>query len=499
MVQNNNDNNINLSSSTLYKNLIQNGDAIKYIDNIIGINNNTSSSSLTSSTSSTSPYKVGGFNLSSLNQVDLLERPHQLESSISSIVSILINLKKSLNNTVQNELDKSNSNNINLGNLREEILELEEKKKRVIESIEDKEQGILSTIKDSISYNHELKERLSSVDTLLSVLDYFIEYEQLIRNYEQSHQSKQYLSSSKYLLAMEEMLSHTPVQLIDDIEIHYAKKKRNNLIVKAREIILNEKFNHINSNDSILGALIEATQSPMCAESLYQGSRDIFELLMGNLRTSKLKLNNDNLCTFIDLSPKFKELGNEFFSKYLNNQLQHILSYMDNCNRLENTKDPAIYQRIESNFKRMINELSKLSDIWKLTFPREEYFELVSKFVESIISNMIKMVLNLQNIEVIETTRLCQLSSLFLSFEQIFLFQGESDDLTKSRMKLVKSWKKLWQLNKVLEMSLSEIVNHYNKGLLSKLSNNELRLMILSIFDDFDLRTTFLNQLSKSK
>ncbi|KAF2075354.1 hypothetical protein CYY_003330 [Polysphondylium violaceum] len=739
---------------------------------------------------------------------DLFHQTDKLESGVSSIISVLIDLKKSLFNTINTELEKSNTKKATIIHLQEEITTLETKKQELIHNIQDKNNGILSNIQESVNYDQELRERLSSIESILHILDYLGQYKNEITGFDDCVAKNDYIFANHHFQNMTNLMNHIPSQItsthphprilpslkdnlkkrknllkttilelftnaivispneiqlslgpidqhvihesssppshhtfssfvpklvdslnslglinfiissisvnifqtilqplyfnspplssssatspndqpfysitpkwtnqeegdpfpkvyfefnqdfkyisteelylvitnlinficnnifgsnkeyikkfgdefwnnisssileyslkyripddikglewfsslrditiqfenhlssiglikdqdkkltsfVENIELHYSEKKRNILLFKAREIILNDRYKSIYSDESIFGEfqpndgnisgyyfnnriifqschqILDLCKSAfkesflshsICQKSLYHGSRDILDIfyciylkhhkdkletvpslaclfynscmfLSHSCMFLALEFSSNQLVkkeTFLDFSPRFKQLGNQFFSKYIKNQLESILSFIvEHCNQLDGTKDLLIFNKIESNFKRMILELSKLSETWKESFPREDYLELITKFVESIISIVIKMILNLQNIEVIETTRLVQLISIFSEFEKFFEFPGEGD-VGKSRMKLVKNWKKLYQISTVLELSLSEIVNHYKQGLLKKILNHELRLLILSIFDDFELKTNFLAQLNKS-
>ncbi|EFA84759.1 centrosomal protein 103 kDa [Heterostelium album PN500] len=311
---------------------------------------------------------------------------------------------------------------------------------------------------------------------------------------------------------------------IDNIEIHFAEKKRDHILFTAREIIIHDKYDSINSDQSLLG---ETEQNQGNLQLFYFSNRLIFKsandlvLLCKNSLSESLK--SSSLCclfathtfmvafefqqqlhqkeddkflyTFIDCAPLFKDHADTFFKEYIEKQKQSILSYYENCNGLDDTKDDEVMQNTESNFKRMLNEVSKLATTWRTAFTTEDYLSLVAFFVNSILSKFIDMLLALENISSLETSRLSQLCSHFLMFQQLFLYPGEPEELAKPRMKLIKNWKKVWQLNRVLDLTLSEIVGLYNKGLLSRLSNQELKMLVLSIFAEFDLRTTFLETL----
>ncbi|EGG19448.1 centrosomal protein [Cavenderia fasciculata] len=351
-------------------------------------------------------------------------------------------------------------------------------------------------------------------------------------------------------------------EFINNIESHFAEKKRHNLLAKARHIIMTDKFDSIDSSESVIGesqqnngslqlyyftprsifknantliqmcktALYESLQSsPLCSTKIYQGCRDIFDMfrfmyikyhkdkiktvpllaclyynsclflshsfLILSFEFQQLKKEKDTTL-FLDFSPIFSKHANEYFSSYLMDQLNFILSYYDGCNGLDDTKDEFIMNRTESSFKRMVNELTRLSQTCRSSLTREDYFGLISHFVDRVLAKFIELVLKLENISTIETTKLSQLCSQFLSLEQLFLYDDESEEMVKPRLKLVRNWKKVWQLNKILDLNLSEIVTLYNKGELKRLSNSELKLLVMSIFAEFDLRTTFLKTLS---
>ncbi|EGC29240.1 hypothetical protein DICPUDRAFT_99889 [Dictyostelium purpureum] len=831
---NNNNNNNNKSD---------NSSSIRHVIDTILVKSDTLSSPNLKSTSKKPTLKD-----TNKDSDNLFEEPEKLESNVSSIISILIELKKSLFNVVQEELEISSTKNKGIINIQNEIKALDNKQKEVIRDINKIEDGIVSRIDNTVTYDRELRERLSSIETTLEILDFFEQYEKLVRKYDEAIKHSKFIAANEILLEMNrciiakpsnknnnnnnideklkilpfelttmlpqprilpsikdqlkkrknhlktnllELFTHSiqvnsneiqlslgsiefyyqyqqqhnstnkeslkPDQLyslyctklieslesiglfdflissfslnlfetflkpnlielsnlinnppndnnqekiyniflkndkdnnnsnnedikihfklnenfkditietilhllenlfkfisinifgnnknyivklgkeiwsplstlllnlllktripkdlkelkeflaieesiksfekeleeigflvsnnqdskilslfVENIEFHYSERKRTLLLSKARDIILKDRYSSIQSNDSIFGifqenngiiqgyyfnnclifesthqlltlcvsALKEALDSSnLVCKKLYQGCRDIFELyhsiylkfhfskldkvpslaslfynscsflshsfLVLSMEFQSIINNNNNnnhnskefkLYTFIDFSPKFKKLGEDFFSKYIQEQLKWILSFLtDYCNQLENTKDNNTYQKIQTNITNMNNELNRLSNIWKENFPREVYFELISKFSESIISTIIKMILKLQNIEMVETQRLSELIlSLYPVFIKFFLFPGESEDLHKNRMKLVKSWKKLWQIKMVLELPLKEIVALYNNGHLNKLTNNELRLMILSIFDDFELKTNFVSKL----
>ncbi|GAM18769.1 hypothetical protein SAMD00019534_019440 [Acytostelium subglobosum LB1] len=341
-------------------------------------------------------------------------------------------------------------------------------------------------------------------------------------------------SDATHLPLFQSIQKHTK-----EFESHMAdiEKKRDHLLYCAREIIVKDKliFKSVNSLFLLCDkALAESNKaSPLCSKKIFQGCRDVFDLFrIMYLKYHKAKLvvplmaclyynsclflarcllipyelrlgvqqqDNKTLFTFVDYAPLFTTHSKEFFKKYLGDQMASILAYYDQCNELDNTKEDSVMSNTELNFKRMVNEITKLSSTWKLVFPREDYFGLIAHFVDRILSTFIELVLKLENISSLETSRLSQLCSLFLSFEQLFLYQGESEDLAKDRVKLVHSWKKFWQLNKVLDVTLAEIVAMYNKKQLKRLSNKELELLVRSIFAEFDLRTTFLKTLASNR
>ena len=209
---------------------------------------------------------------------------------------------------------------------------------------------------------------------------------------------------------------------------------------------------------------------------------------------------NQQSSTFVDYIPIVRQLGDECFSAEMRKQSACILKYLKSFGTFIKVSCDDQREIVWQAMQAAISHISKLSKIYHGILPAHMHSEAVGKLLDTCMTEVIRMVLFMEDITAADATELHALLNMIVNqASQVLLLtqKGESDLVHK----FCKSWKKLRSLSLVLNASLLDITYMWDSGkgyLATEFSVGEVRALIKAIFRNTERRAAALNKITLS-
>lgn len=211
---------------------------------------------------------------------------------------------------------------------------------------------------------------------------------------------------------------------------------------------------------------------------------------------------NQQSSTFVDYVPIVRKLGEECFSAEMKKQSACVLGYLKPFGSFAKVSSDNQREIVWQSMQAAVFQISKLSKIYYEVLPAHMHREAVGRVLDVFMSEVIRMVLSMEDITAADASELHALLNMVVSkASQVLLLTQEEDDQTDSVSKSCKSWKKLRSLSVVLNASMLEIVDLWgsSKGQLAReFSVGEVRSLVKAIFRNTDRRAAALNKITMS-
>ncbi|KAJ4755056.1 Centromere/kinetochore protein zw10-like protein [Rhynchospora pubera] len=343
-------------------------------------------------------------------------------------------------------------------------------------------------------------------------------------------------------------------QYVDNVEVHFASKKRNELLVKARSIL--KGFSYADPPESgrsdylvdillqqdrclvsksafqLLNLVHEALRdaclsSARVAKEYYNASRDVLHMYMAIIPVKLEKqlssitqvaiiVHNDlyymsqevlglafqyradfpsglqDHATFVDLAPNLYEISEDILQR----QIQFVLSFLkdaiDCADGFQNTHLSQQYESAKFSIEQVVFNLEKVRIMWEPFMATSTYRRCMHTLLDFVFSRITAEMLALDDIAAEETLQLQGL--IHLALENMTSLFGS---IATTVDEMIPSLRKLRKLADLFDMSLKSITSAWENGELLQcgFTSSEVESFIKAIFADSNLRMECLMQI----
>ncbi|KAK3120348.1 hypothetical protein QOZ80_9AG0686180 [Eleusine coracana subsp. coracana] len=281
-------------------------------------------------------------------------------------------------------------------------------------------------------------------------------------------------------------------QFVDDVEVHFAVRKRNEIMVKARYILVQYDYDNPlesgNQDDSVVdllfrpekcfisksalqlmklvhGALKDAClSSARVAKEFCYAARDVLllykaivpvqlEKQLDSISQVAAIVHNDcyhlsqevlglafqyrpdfpcdvqKQVVFVDLAPIFTQMANGVLRRQIHIAMNTISEAIDGADGFQNTHQPQHYESAKFSIEQVVFILEKIRIMWESILPRSTYRKSMSRILGSVFSRITRDMLLIDDMAAEETLQLQGLIHLALeNLSSLFLSLVENDD-----------------------------------------------------------------------
>ncbi|ONM27131.1 Centromere/kinetochore protein zw10-like protein [Zea mays] len=337
-------------------------------------------------------------------------------------------------------------------------------------------------------------------------------------------------------------------QFVDDVEVHFAVRKRSEILVKARNILVQYDYDSplpekcFTSKSALLvmklvhGALKDASlSSARVAKEFCFAARDVL-LLYRAIVPVQLEKQFDSLSqvaaivhndfyhlsqeilglafqyradfpsdlqkqvVFVDLAPIFSQMADAILRRQIQLTVDTISEAIDGAEGFQNTHQPQHYESAKFSIEQVVFILEKIRIMWESILPRSIYRKSMCNVLGSVFSRITRDMLLIDDMAAEETLQLQGLIHLALeNLSSLFLSLVENNDGSTKFLDhdawiqldgILPSLKKFRKLAELLDMSLKSITSCWESGDLVRcgFTSSEVQNFIKAIFADSPLR-----------
>lgn len=179
------------------------------------------------------------------------------------------------------------------------------------------------------------------------------------------------------------------------------------------------------------------------------------------------------------------ELWRQVAVKKCVKQLNAILN--DTHGFMSIAENRQIQEQCERAITRVIQTIHLYANECRPVVDDDAYTEIVASVIDSVLTRIIKDVESLSDIGAEDSHYIARSLNSLLQLIQVFDLPGR--DATETIVvQLVPNWSKFWQLNRILEMNLRDIMEAYRSGELLAFTKSELTNLICALFADTEIR-----------
>lgn len=208
---------------------------------------------------------------------------------------------------------------------------------------------------------------------------------------------------------------------------------------------------------------------------------------------------NQQSSTFVDYIPIVRQLGDECFSAEMRKQSACVLRYLKSFRSFSKVSCDDQREIVWQAMQEAVLHISKLSKVYSDVLPTHMHCEAVGKLLDTCMSEVIRMVLAMEDITAADAAELHALLNMIVIKSSQVLLLTQEDGESNSVSKWCESWKKLKCLSLVLDASLLDITHMWGSGkgsLATEFSVGEVRALIKAIFRNTEHRAAALNKIS---
>ena len=296
--------------------------------------------------------------------------------------------------------------------------------------------------------------------------------------------------------------------LVKQSESAYMENKITTLLSDARRMILSENI-HYTDISSFLSSIVEEScylPKSMKFELLSQ-IRNIILLYISLKRTSlgKKVLNpyegslfyasNIHLSEYLesmecnievsDLASLLRRDGESVLGDMLRAQQKEVLSFV-NFIKLEDIEAKLLFYK--TKYEQSMQKIYEIGSIWEDQLSTEECRRLLGKLSDSLISDLISKIFNMQDICTQDCEAIPKLLSKVSELVEVF-----------EESQYCRSWSKLDLIRTILESDISSILSMNSQGMFKdKLSYYEVRHLITAMYEEGEARLSAIRALENS-
>ena len=210
---------------------------------------------------------------------------------------------------------------------------------------------------------------------------------------------------------------------------------------------------------------------------------------------------NQQSSSFVDYVPIVRQLGEDCLSAELNRQSANFVRCLKSVGTFVKVSTDGHREVVWQSMQEAVFRIKKAGNAYRNVLPTHMHKEVIGKLLEAFISDVIGMVLSMEDITAADATELHAVLKMLVSNAAQILQIAEETDKAEQVGDFSKSWEKLRSLAVVLNASLLEITDMWNagKGLLAQqFTVVETRSLIKALFKNTERRAAALNKITVS-
>ncbi|KAI8990274.1 hypothetical protein BDB01DRAFT_717738 [Pilobolus umbonatus] len=350
--------------------------------------------------------------------------------------------------------------------------------------------------------------------------------------------------------------TNTLSNYVDNIDKHYAKKRREKILTNGRNVMLRKLYDsepvevredihlqhyQITQTPQLISVLISDTISeasnlmhshPISASNLIEGVHDLLDMyrsitpsyhrsqflsspatslvfrndcywLANKLTNSISKMKEvklfDNLLSIINnAAMKLQELGKAWYELTMLQRMQMIQMLHTSFDGFTGiAEDPKQQKQCENTLFGIIELTKSFAVETRSVVDVNLFMDMMGRIVDNVIMIFIKDIEDLHDIGATDSHVIAvHLNSMA---QLVSAFDLPDKDATDSFVaELVPNWQKFWLIKDILEMNMKEIMEAFRQGDLHMFEKSELVNLVCALFADTELRESNLREIQKS-
>ncbi|KAF7722133.1 Centromere/kinetochore protein zw10 [Apophysomyces ossiformis] len=357
------------------------------------------------------------------------------------------------------------------------------------------------------------------------------------------------------------MLSSEPESLLSGytkkIDVHYAKKRQEKILLEARKIMLRKVYDtenaveQIDHNQQSMTQHYQITQTPrlltvilastideafhlagthpISAAKLINVVKDLLDLYRAMMSSfhrprfftypaSALVFRNDcywlasqivsdilsaetsqkfeELCFGLqEAAQRLRELGDAWYNFVMAQRIQIIQSILDKANGFIGINDDRSHgQFYDQIVERVVEEIRVFGSTIRAVMDETLFLDLLGRVADSALARIIRDIEDLADIGAEESHMIATTLNSFAQLVGVFDLPGR--DANESFVsELVPNWQRFWLVKDILDMGLRDIMAAFHRGDLYALDKNELVGLICALFKDTEFRETSIQEI----
>ena len=206
---------------------------------------------------------------------------------------------------------------------------------------------------------------------------------------------------------------------------------------------------------------------------------------------------NSEVVTFIDQMPFVRQLGEECFLVEMRKQCSFIAEGLKLVGGFNNVSSNGKSEEVRKVIKKSMIHITTLSQAYAEVLPTEIHRKAVGALLNSLVTEVVKGVLALEDIAIDDTTELAAIIRLIIEKGPLALLLASEE--AEQISTYCKSWEKLRELEMVLNAGLQDIVDTWDHGsgpLAQHFTGVEMRGLIKALFQNTERRATALSKIT---
>ncbi|RCH98033.1 hypothetical protein CU097_011742 [Rhizopus azygosporus] len=339
----------------------------------------------------------------------------------------------------------------------------------------------------------------------------------------------------------------------ENIDRHYAKKRREVILKEGRKVILRKLYDaeptqieledgqvqefQITQSPQLLSVLISDTlaetleleqQHPVSATQLTEGVQDLLDLYRAIMPSyhrpqflsnpaSALVFRNDCFWlanqlkwtarrypaikdTLHEALKRLEELGkawHELCMMQCMDKIQRCLDRFDGF--VGGAEDTKVQQAWDQTMSEVIQLAHSFAAAIRPVVDIRVFTDILGRVIDSLLNRLIGDIEDLTDIGAEESHVIARTLNSIAQLVGVFDHpkHGEATDSYVSQ--LVPNWQKFWLLKDILEMSMREIMDAFRRGQLHMFAKSELEHLLCALFADTELRRTNIEEIKSGQ
>lgn len=200
--------------------------------------------------------------------------------------------------------------------------------------------------------------------------------------------------------------------------------------------------------------------------------------------------------TLVDVASSIRCIGRVALCHQVDTQRKHLLDFMSEVPLSEDS------QGLDAALRRCLFHVEQLKRVWLDVLPITSYLEAVGSLLNSVLENVVKSVVGMEDIASTLSEELAQVFEKVIDQAvSIFDIPASSLDARVLASEHVPKWRKFCELKNLLRFNLREVMDRWADGrgpLAACFLPDELKRLIRALFQNTDRRAAALAQIRSS-